>query len=61
MNQNNTNTLLEPEKELETRDNKEYKVKLFIDNGVYSKKAESQLFDLYYLVWWKNYLEKEYT
>ncbi len=48
MNQNNT--LLEPKREFEAKNNKKYKVESIIDNVVYSKKAENQLLGLYYLV-----------
>lgn len=45
--------------EFEAEDNKEYKVKLIINSAVYSKEANSQMPDFYYLVLWKDYLEEK--
>ncbi len=43
-------TLLEPKREFEARDNKEYKVEAIIDNVVYSKEADNQMLGFYYLI-----------
>ena len=43
-------TILEPEKEFDTRDDKKYKVKAIINNMMYSKKANNQISIFYYLV-----------
>ena len=51
----------EPEPESDIGNNKEYKVEPIIDNIVYVKEAERHLPSLYYLISWKNYLEKEST
>ena len=46
--------------ELEANNNEEYKVKSIWDSAVYaSPSATEQLLRLYYLVLWKDYLEKE--
>ncbi len=42
--------LLEPEKEFEAGDNKDYKVKAIIDSAVYGQQANDQMPGLYYLV-----------
>ena len=48
--------------EFEIGDNKEYEVNGIWNNTVYAKKSTiSQLSRLYYLVLWKNYLEKKNT
>ncbi len=47
--------------EFEAGDNKEYKVKVIIDNVVYSQQANNQMPSLYYLILWKSYLEEENT
>ena len=38
-----------------------YKIKVIWDRAIYAKKLKSHLLDLYYLVIWKRYLEKENT
>ncbi len=55
--------LPEPEKEFdfEAGDNKEYEVKVMIDNAVYDQQANDQMPGLYYLVLWKSYPEEENT
>ena len=53
--------LSEPEREFEVRNNKEYKVEAIIDSAIYNYEVETYLLDLYYLVLWKSYLEKENT
>ncbi len=53
------NALPEPEKDLEFegRSNKEYKVKVIIDNIMYSQQTNesNQIPGFYYLNLWKNY------
>ena len=39
----------------------EYEVEAIIDNAIYAKEVEEHLPDLYYLVFWKDYPEKENT
>lgn len=45
--------------EFEARNNKKYKVKSIINSLIYNKTVENQFQGLYYLVLWKNYLEKK--
>ena len=45
----------------ESSDNKEYEVEAIRDSAVYTKKANGHLLGLYYLVAWKDYLEKKNT
>ena len=45
--------------ELKTGDSGEYKVEAIWDSTIYANKEESHLLDLYYLIAWKRYLEKE--
>ena len=47
--------------EFEASDNKEYKVESIKDSAVYAKESAGQLLELYYLVLWKGYPEKENT
>ena len=49
------------ELELEAGDSKEYKVEAIWDSAVYANKAKGHLLDLYYLIAWKWYPEKENT
>ena len=51
----------ESEREFDADNNKEYEIEAIIDSAVYTKEAERHLPDLYYLVSWKGYLEKEST
>ena len=53
--------LLEPKKEFEAGDNKEYEVKAIIDSAVYDQQANIQMPSLYYLVLWKGYPEEKNT
>lgn len=47
---------------LDEGNSKEYKVEVICDNEIYIKKSDSgHLQGLYYLIFWKNYLEKENT
>ena len=48
---------LEPE--FNAGNNKKYEVEAIKDSAVYAKEIEKHLPGLYYLVSWKNYLEKE--
>ena len=57
----NKKTFSEPERKFKTKNNKEYKFKVSIDNTVYGQQANNQILGLYYLVSWKNYLKKENT
>ena len=45
--------------EFELGDDKEYKVETIQDSAVYAKKVDGHLPELYYLVTWKGYPEKE--
>ncbi len=56
-------TLPKPEKELEfeAKGNKEYEVKIIINNAVYSQQANDQIPGLYYLVLWNGYPEEKST
>lgn len=47
---NKINELLEPELKLNTRDDKEYKIKAICNNKIYTKEATRKLLELYYLV-----------
>ena len=49
------------ELEFEAGNSKEYKVEAIWDSTNYANKAEGHLPGLYYLVVWKEYLEKENT
>ena len=51
----------ESEPEFDAGDNKEYKVKVIINSTIYVKEAQGYLPDLYYLVFWKCYLEEAST
>ena len=51
----------EPEPKFDTGNNKEYEVEVIIDSVIYAKEAKKHLLDLYYLVFWKGYLEEEST
>ena len=53
------NEFLAPEFELSN--NKEYKVEVIQNSTVYAKEADGYLPELYYLVIWKGYQEKENT
>lgn len=57
----NNAALAKSEKEFEYKDNKKYKVKATIDSAVYNKEVNNQILGIYYLVLWKNYLEKKNT
>ena len=50
-----------PEPEFDVDDNKKYKVETIKDSTVYVKEAEGHLSGLYYLVFWKSYLEEKST
>ena len=52
---------LKPELKFDISDNKEYKVEAIKDSAIYAKKAEEYLIGLYYLVFWKSYLEEKNT
>lgn len=41
INQNNTNTLLVPEKKIKTENNKKYKVKVIINSAIFDKKSKN--------------------
>ena len=47
--------------EFEPANNKEYKGEAIQDSVVYAQEANRQLLKLYYLVVWKDYLDKENT
>ncbi len=51
----NDHILLELKKEFETRDNKEYKIKVIIDNVMYENEINDQILNLYYFVLWIDY------
>ena len=51
----------EPELEFDTGNNKKYKFEAIIDSTVYAQKVEGHLSGLYYLVFWKSYLEEKST
>ena len=51
----------EPKPEFDTDNNKKYKLKTIKDGTVYVKKTEDYLLELYYLVFWKSYLEEKNT
>ena len=51
----------EPEPGFDAGNNKKYKVEVIIDSIVYTKEIEGHLPSLYYLVFWKSYLEKKST
>lgn len=53
------NTLLEPKRKFEAKNNKKYKVKSIVNSMMYGKKVESQLLSFYYLVLQKSYLNKK--
>lgn len=46
---------LDPNQELDLRNNKEYEVKSIKDSVVHTKKAQNQLPGLYYLIFWKDF------
>ena len=48
---------LEKELEFKTGGNKEYKIKIIINNVVYSQEKNNQMPGFYYLVSWKGYPE----
>ena len=52
--------LLKP-KELKVGDNKKYQVEAIINCMVYGQEANNQIPDLYYLILWKSYPEKQNT
>ena len=51
----------EPEPKFDVGNNKEYKVEAIIDSAIYTKEAKTHLPDLYYLIFWKSYLEEKST
>ena len=51
----------EPELKFDTSNNKKYKVEAIKDSAVHAKKAEGHLPGLYYLIFWKDYLEEKNT
>ena len=49
----------EPKPKFDTGNNKKYKIKTIRDNIIYTKEAKKYLLGLYYLVFYKGYLEKK--
>ena len=49
----------EPEPGFDASNNKKYKVEAIKESTVYTKEAERHLPGLYYLISWKDYLEKK--
>ena len=49
----------EPDPEFDVGNNKKYKVEVIIDSAIYAKKAKKYLPGLYYLIFWKSYLEEK--
>lgn len=55
------NTLPEPEREFEIRDNKEYEIEIRVDSAMNGQQANDQMPSLYYFVLWKDTPEEKST
>ena len=52
---------LKSKPEFDAGNNKEYEIETIINSAVYNKEAEGYLPGLYYLIFWKDYLEEKST
>ena len=50
---------LELELEFNVSNNKKYKVKTIINSAIYTKEIEEHLPGLYFLIFWKDYIEEK--
>lgn len=51
----------EPKLKFNISNNKKYKIEIIKNSAIYTKKAKRYLLELYYLVFYKNYLENKNT